>query len=164
MSTGKSELCNNIVGSRLDALRAALTMNWGELADHLRISRSMLDFMRKGERNPSPQMLRSLMDAERAAGIGPPTSAPPAPPHEPAIQRSPSRGAAEPAQNDPFPMLGKLEQEISNHWKETQAHFQSLEKDRADLSNHRKLTEEKFQSLEAKLDRLLALMEGKGKK
>ena len=111
MSTGKNEICNNIAGSRLEALREALVMNWGELANHLSISRSMLDFMRKGIRNPSAQMLRQLADAERAAGIGPPEVASRAPPRETMTVREPG----------------------SNDWKNDAQNFQRLEKRMADI-------------------------------
>ena len=47
-------------------------MEWGELATHLGLSRSMLDFIRKGQRNLSFKALRRLEEAERAAGILPP--------------------------------------------------------------------------------------------
>ena len=44
-------------------------MEWGELAIHLGLSRSMLDFARKGQRNLSFKALRRLEEAEREAGI-----------------------------------------------------------------------------------------------
>ena len=44
-------------------------MEWGELAAHLGISRSMLDQVRKGTRNPGPKLVRRIEAAESAAGI-----------------------------------------------------------------------------------------------
>ena len=61
---------------RLEILRAKLVLNWGELADHLGISRAMLDFVRAGSRAPSPKTLRLIESAERAAGLLPPVAAP----------------------------------------------------------------------------------------
>jgi transcriptional regulator with XRE-family HTH domain len=57
------------VGERLEALRRRLTLNWGELAAHLDISRAMLDFMRSGQRVPSPKTMRKIEAAELHAGI-----------------------------------------------------------------------------------------------
>jgi transcriptional regulator with XRE-family HTH domain len=57
---------------RLQKLRAALRMEWGQLAAHLGMSRAMLDFVRKGQRNLSFPALARLEEAERSAGITPP--------------------------------------------------------------------------------------------
>lgn len=46
-------------------------MEWGELATHMGISRSMLDFVRKGQRNLSFPALRRLEECERQAGLAP---------------------------------------------------------------------------------------------
>ena len=54
---------------RLENLRKALTLNWGELAAKLEISRAMLDFIRTGARNPSPRVLRKIEQAEIEAGL-----------------------------------------------------------------------------------------------
>ena len=54
---------------RLENLRRALTLNWGELATKLEISRAMLDFIRTGARNPSAKVLRKIEQAEIEAGI-----------------------------------------------------------------------------------------------
>jgi transcriptional regulator with XRE-family HTH domain len=62
----------NNVGIRLNALKERLSLNWGELAKHLNLSRAMLDFVRNGDRAPSPKTMRRLMEAERACGIVPP--------------------------------------------------------------------------------------------
>ena len=61
-------------------------MEWGELATHLGISRSMLDFVRKGQRNLSFPAIRRLEDAEREAGI---LASTPAPPPDPEPSESP---------------------------------------------------------------------------
>jgi transcriptional regulator with XRE-family HTH domain len=60
--------------TRLSALRVAMRLQWGELAVHIGLSRSMLDQVRKGQRNLSFAALSRLEDAERAAGITPPSS------------------------------------------------------------------------------------------
>lgn len=57
---------------RLNRLRVTLRMQWGQLADHIGLSRSMLDFVRKGQRNLSFEALHRLESAEREAGIAPP--------------------------------------------------------------------------------------------
>jgi transcriptional regulator with XRE-family HTH domain len=60
--------------TRLAALREALRLEWGQLAERLGVSRAMLDFMRKGQRNPSFRTLERIEAAEHAAGL---TTAPP---------------------------------------------------------------------------------------
>lgn len=60
------------MNSRLQRLRELLRLEWGELADHLGMSRAMLDFVRKGQRNLSFKALSRLEEAERAVGISPP--------------------------------------------------------------------------------------------
>jgi transcriptional regulator with XRE-family HTH domain len=57
---------------RLQLLRQKLRLEWGQLAERLGLSRAMLDFVRKGQRNLSFKALNRLEDAERAAGILPP--------------------------------------------------------------------------------------------
>jgi transcriptional regulator with XRE-family HTH domain len=57
---------------RLQRLRTTLRMEWGQLAQHLGMSRAMLDFVRKGQRNLSFPALARLEEAERSAGIAPP--------------------------------------------------------------------------------------------
>jgi transcriptional regulator with XRE-family HTH domain len=59
------------MNARLQNLREALKMEWGELATHLGISRSMLDFVRKGQRNLSFPAIRRLEAVEKEAGILP---------------------------------------------------------------------------------------------
>lgn len=50
---------------RLQALRAALSLNWRELAARLHISEVMIHYIRSGTRNPSPRTMRRVMDLER---------------------------------------------------------------------------------------------------
>lgn len=57
---------------RLQRLKLALKVEWGELAGHLGMSRAMLDFVRKGQRNLSIKASRRLEEVERAAGLSPP--------------------------------------------------------------------------------------------
>jgi len=57
------------VNDRLQTLRFALRLEWGELANRLDMSRSMLDFVRKGQRNLSFGALHRLEELERSAGL-----------------------------------------------------------------------------------------------
>ncbi len=57
------------VGTHLESLKTRLTLNWGELAERLEISRAMLDFIRSGVRRPSAKLARRIMEVERDAGI-----------------------------------------------------------------------------------------------
>lgn len=54
---------------RLERLKRVLSLEWGELADHLDISRSMLDHVRNGRRDFGPKAMRRLEQAEIEAGI-----------------------------------------------------------------------------------------------
>lgn len=56
---------------RLKRLKDALSLEWGELAAKLDISRSMLDHVRNGLRTFGPKTVRRLELAEREAGIQP---------------------------------------------------------------------------------------------
>jgi len=47
----------------------AMRLEWGELATLIGINRTMLHYVRKGERHLSIKALRRLEQAERAAGI-----------------------------------------------------------------------------------------------
>ena len=59
---------------RLDRLRGARTEEWKELADTLGITVVMLHYLRKGARNPSPKLLRRIMELETDAGLSPPSN------------------------------------------------------------------------------------------
>ena len=61
------------MNQRLDKLRETLTVSWAELQTRLGCSESMLYFMRKGDRNPSPKLLRRIMELETEAGLSPPS-------------------------------------------------------------------------------------------
>jgi len=63
--------------TRLEKLRTTLRLEWGELSTQLGLSRSMLDQVRKGQRNLSIKALRRLEEVERSAGILPPAPPPP---------------------------------------------------------------------------------------
>ena len=54
---------------RLQILKEKNRFQWGELAHHLGISRSMLDQLRKGTRHPGPKLIRIIEAAEVEAGI-----------------------------------------------------------------------------------------------
>ena len=60
---------------RLQHLRQVLRLEWGELAEKLDLSRAMLDFVRKGQRNLSFKALNRLEEVEREAGIAIPAPA-----------------------------------------------------------------------------------------
>lgn len=57
--------------NRLENLREVLLLNWKELAEYIGISRAMLDFIRAGTVEPSPKIIRKIIDAEKKAGILP---------------------------------------------------------------------------------------------
>jgi len=56
---------------RLERLRSARCLQWGELLEELQISRSMKQALFKGQRGASPKLLRRIEAAERAAGLVP---------------------------------------------------------------------------------------------
>lgn len=55
---------------RLEILRHHLRLQWGELAAHLGVSRSMLDQVRKGTRQPGPKLIRRIEEAEVVSARG----------------------------------------------------------------------------------------------
>ena len=59
------------IGARLDRLRRALYINWGELADHLQISRFMMYQIKNGGRSLSLKTLKRIQETELALGITP---------------------------------------------------------------------------------------------
>lgn len=60
------------MADRLARLKDAMRLEWGELASALQINRTMLHYLRKGQRNPSIRALRRIEDAEQKAGLVPP--------------------------------------------------------------------------------------------
>ncbi|MDZ7317468.1 MAG: hypothetical protein ONB24_15255 [candidate division KSB1 bacterium] len=60
------------MADRLERLRRQLVLDWGGMCRYLGIKRSMLHYLRTGARNPSPKLLRKIIEAERAAGLLPP--------------------------------------------------------------------------------------------
>ena len=54
---------------RLQILRETLRLQWGELAQRMRISRSMLDQVRAGKRALSYKAIRRLEQVEIEAGV-----------------------------------------------------------------------------------------------
>jgi|GEM_PF-5690663 len=54
---------------RLENLKKAKTFSWGELCNLLEISRTMLHYIKTGERELSAKALRRLAQAEKEAGI-----------------------------------------------------------------------------------------------
>jgi transcriptional regulator with XRE-family HTH domain len=59
------------LAERLGRLRAARTLSWGELRKDLDVGETTLHYLKTGERNPSPKLLRRIEAAERAAGLVP---------------------------------------------------------------------------------------------
>lgn len=57
---------------RLDLLRKTNSLTWGELCDLLKISRTMIHYVRSGQRQLSERAVWRLSEAERLAGIQPP--------------------------------------------------------------------------------------------
>ena len=53
---------------RLEKLRFALGLEWGELAQKLGISRAMLGFIRKGDRRPSAKLSLRITELEQTIG------------------------------------------------------------------------------------------------
>ena len=62
--------------NRLEALKKHLGKSWGELADYIGISRSMLDFVRTGEREPGNKTRRLIEEAEQRCGLSAPKEIP----------------------------------------------------------------------------------------
>lgn len=64
------QMCERCVMQvRLQKLKTALHVEWGELAQRLGVSRSLVDQARKNTRQFGPKTMRRLMDVERQAGI-----------------------------------------------------------------------------------------------
>lgn len=57
------------MNARLEKLKKTLVLEWGEIAKHLGVTRSMLDKVRKGERQAGPQLERRIIEAEIEAGL-----------------------------------------------------------------------------------------------
>lgn len=52
---------------RLENLKKTLGVTWGEVAEYIGISRSMLDFLRSGERSAGNKTLQQMENAEERA-------------------------------------------------------------------------------------------------
>ena len=59
------------MNKRLENLRFALGLEWGELADELGISRAMLGFIRKGDRKPSAKLSLKITKLEQTISSNP---------------------------------------------------------------------------------------------
>jgi transcriptional regulator with XRE-family HTH domain len=68
---GQSESFVNTI-DRIEQLRVSKKLEIGEVCDLLGISRTMLHYVKKGQRNLSFKALRRLEEAEREAGISEP--------------------------------------------------------------------------------------------
>jgi len=53
------------MNNRLENLRVKLHLNWGELAEYIGISRSMLDFLRFEKREPSKNLMQRIEELEK---------------------------------------------------------------------------------------------------
>ncbi len=56
------------MNERLQKLRYSLGLNWGELAIKLGISRSMLGFIRRHEKDPSAKLTHRISELEKKSG------------------------------------------------------------------------------------------------
>ena len=56
------------MNKRLETLRYSLGLEWGELAERLKISRAMIGFIRNGKRKPSAALLLRISELEQQAG------------------------------------------------------------------------------------------------
>jgi transcriptional regulator with XRE-family HTH domain len=54
---------------RLEKLRLRRDLTWNDLSKELKVSRSMLHYLRKGKREPGARLLHRLKEMESAAGI-----------------------------------------------------------------------------------------------
>ena len=52
---------------RLETLRYSLGLEWGQLAEQLKISRAMIGFIRNGQRKPSAALLMRISELEQQA-------------------------------------------------------------------------------------------------
>lgn len=59
------------MNDRLQKLKKSLSIQWGEMANRLGVSRSMIDQIRKGTRMPGPRLERRIRELEQDAGIAP---------------------------------------------------------------------------------------------
>lgn len=75
------------MNNRLEIIRKQRSLEWGELAVLLGISRSMLNQIRSGNRHPSPKLLRKIQEAEKTL---------PHPEHNQKIKEVPHLGGALP--------------------------------------------------------------------
>ena len=64
------------IPQRLEILRLKKGLSWDELGKELDLSRSMLHYVRKSEREMSDRALYRLEELERASGIEPPVTYP----------------------------------------------------------------------------------------
>jgi transcriptional regulator with XRE-family HTH domain len=60
--------------TRLTRLREHLSVNWRELSERLEISPSMLFQCLNNARNPSPKLMRKIVELEHQSGIAPAVS------------------------------------------------------------------------------------------
>ena len=59
------------IEERLESLRGALLVNWRELCEKLGISERTLHYIRIAARNPSPKLMRKIVELEHQASIAP---------------------------------------------------------------------------------------------
>ena len=73
--------------NRLETLKNRLGLSWGALADYIGISRSMLDFIRAGDREVGNKTRRLIEEAEKKCGLV-------TPPNNPTFVETSSSGIA----------------------------------------------------------------------
>jgi transcriptional regulator with XRE-family HTH domain len=57
------------IEERLESLRGALLVNWRELCEKLGISERTLHYIRISARNPSPKLMRKIVELEQSCGV-----------------------------------------------------------------------------------------------
>ena len=103
---------------RLQLLRETLRLTWGDLAQRLGLSRSMMDQVRKGQRNLSFPALSRLEEVERSAGIAPP----------PLAIREPRPTYSAPEQNGSISVDAEDVRELARLVRELAARVEAMEK------------------------------------
>ncbi len=143
------------IAERLERLRAAKTLSWGELCADLDIKRSMLHYLRNGDRGPSAKLSRRIEKAEKDAGLQPPDTGPPV---------ASNSGKTYP---ESLPTAGRLREESSSYGTKHPTPHRDPSHMPRDLENNlggkMEALESRMERIENALAEVLALMKGKGK-
>lgn len=139
--------------ARIEHYMLATGKTWAEVAEVLEVSTAAMSMWKTGKRNVSRKALFKLEAAEREAGLTrEPERAPPAPIED----RADAAPTTEDFQSlellkEMVPDIGTFARESSNHWKNANEKFQSLEDSVDALA-------ENFQSLEDRMERIEQLL------